>query len=157
MAPVQVGRAAFPCFGKEERLMKKLLIVAITMMALLAMSVPAMADVSPSTYTFQMGARMLTDIGWWNKSSELTTSGADVGTWFLNMPGHSYLRGRFYSVDKNVGGRIELGLRSLQPTADVSLRYAYAYWRVGNCRILAGQTDNWWGSLAYHRTVSTWA
>ena len=31
------------------------------------------------------------------------------------MPGHSYLRARFYSVDKNVGGRIELGLKSLQP------------------------------------------
>jgi hypothetical protein len=66
------------------------------------------------------------------------------------MPGHSYLRARFYSVDKNVGGRIELGLKSLQPEASVSLRYAYGYWRVGNCRILAGQTDNWFGTLAYH-------
>lgn len=32
----------------------------------------------------------------------------------------------------------------------MSLRYAYGYWRVGNCRILAGQTDNWFGTLAYH-------
>ncbi|MBU1449924.1 MAG: porin, partial [Proteobacteria bacterium] len=47
-------------------------------------------------------------------------------------------------------GRVELGLQSLQPNATVSLRYAYGYWRVGNCRILAGQTDNWFGSLAYH-------
>jgi hypothetical protein len=130
--------------------MKKFMIIAVAAMAMLAVSVPALA-VSPSTYTFQVGSRMLTDIGWQQKSEELTTNGSDdVGTWFLNMPGHSYLRARFYSVDKNVGGRIELGLKSLQPTASVSLRYAYGYWRVGNCRILAGQTDNWFGSLAYH-------
>ena len=130
--------------------MNKIIIIAIAAMAMLAVSVPALA-VSPSTYTFQMAARMLTDVGWWNRSEELTTNGSSsVGTWFLNMPGHSYLRARFYSVDKNVGGRIEIGLKSLQPNATVSLRYAYGYWRVGNCRILAGQTDNWFGTLAYH-------
>ena len=130
--------------------MKKLLIIAVAAMAIFAMSVPAMA-VSPSTYTFEMAARMLTDIGWQSKSEELTKNqSSEVGSWFVNMPGHSYLRARFYSVDKNVGGRIELGLKSLQPEASVSLRYAYGYWRVGKCRILAGQTDNWWGSLAYH-------
>ena len=128
--------------------MKKLLIIAVAAMAIFAMSVPAMA-VSPSTYTFDMAARMLTDIGWQSKSEELTKNqSSEVGSWFVNMPGHSYLRARFYSVDKNVGGRIELGLKSLQPEASVSLRYAYGYWRVGKCRILAGQTDNWWGSLA---------
>ncbi|MBU1154845.1 MAG: hypothetical protein KJ921_03290, partial [Proteobacteria bacterium] len=116
--------------------MKKLLIIAVAVMAIFAMSVPAMA-VSPSTYTFDMAARMLTDIGWQSRSGELTHSGNDVGSWFVNMPGHSYLRARFFSVDKNVGGRIELGLTSLQPSATVSLRYAYGYWRVGNCRILA--------------------
>ncbi|MCF8047599.1 MAG: hypothetical protein K9L19_08665 [Desulfarculaceae bacterium] len=131
--------------------MKKLLIIAVAAMAIFAMSVPAMA-VSPSTYTFEMAARMLTDIGWQNKSQELTKNKSeDVGSWFVNMPGHSYLRARFYSVDKNVGGRIEIGLKSLNTTgATTSLRYAYGYWRVGKCRILAGQTDNWFGSLAYH-------
>ena len=43
--------------------MKKLLIIAVAAMAIFAMSVPAMA-VSPSSYTFDMAARMLTDIGW---------------------------------------------------------------------------------------------
>ncbi|MFH2125417.1 MAG: porin [Pseudomonadota bacterium] len=130
--------------------MKKVLILAVAALALLAMSAPAQA-VDPSTYTFALDARMLTDIGWQSKSRELTKNGSeDVGSWFVNMPGHSYLRARFYSVDKNVGGHIELGLSSVQPDASVSLRYAYGYWRVGNCRILAGQTDNWFGSLAYH-------
>lgn len=130
--------------------MKKLITIAVAVMAILAVAVPALA-VSPSTYTFDMAARMLTDIGWQSRSEELTRNqSSEVGTWFVNMPGHSYLRARFYSVDKNVGGRVELGLQSLQPNATVSLRYAYGYWRVGNCRILAGQTDNWFGSLAYH-------
>ncbi|MFH2126262.1 MAG: hypothetical protein ABIK12_07075 [Pseudomonadota bacterium] len=131
-------------------MMKKFIIMALAVMAALAVSVPAWA-VEPSTYTFEMAARMLTDIGWQQKSEELTNNkSSDVGSWFINMPGHSYLRARFHSVDKNVGGRIELGLKSLQPDTNVSLRYAYGYWRVGNCRILAGQTDNWFGSLAYH-------
>ncbi|MCF8099384.1 MAG: hypothetical protein K9K65_16215 [Desulfarculaceae bacterium] len=130
--------------------MKKWLILSLAVVMVLAMSAPAMA-VSPSTYTFEMAARMLTDIGWQNKSKELTNNGSDdVGSWFVNLPGHSYLRARFYSVDKNVGGRIEFGIKSVQPDATVSLRYAYGYWRVGKCRILAGQTDNWFGSLAYH-------
>ena len=130
--------------------MKRLIVMAVAAMMALSVAVPALA-VEPSSYTFEMAARMLTDIGWQQKSQELTKNGSsDVGSWFVNMPGHSYLQGRFYSVDKNVGGRIELGLTSLQPDATVSLRYAYGYWRVGNCRILAGQTDNWFGSLAYH-------
>ncbi|MCF8040879.1 MAG: hypothetical protein K9K65_12060 [Desulfarculaceae bacterium] len=130
--------------------MKRLVIIAVAAVMALSVAIPALA-VEPSTYTFDMAARMLTDIGWQSKSEELTKNqSSEVGTWFVNMPGHSYLRARFYSVDKNVGGRIELGLASLQPEATVSLRYAYGYWRVGKCRILAGQTDNWFGSLAYH-------
>ncbi|MBU1157432.1 MAG: hypothetical protein KJ921_16395, partial [Proteobacteria bacterium] len=94
-------------------MMKKFIIMALAVMAALAVSVPAWA-VEPSTYTFEMAARMLTDIGWQQKSSELTNNkSSDVGSWFINMPGHSYLRTRFHSVDKNVGGRIELGLKSL--------------------------------------------
>ena len=128
--------------------MKTNLIIATAVMAMLAMAIPAMADISPNPQ-LAFGGRMLTDVGWWQRSKEITGTD-DTGTWFLNMPGHSFLRTRFYSSDKSVGGRIELGLKSLQPSATVSLRYAYGYWRVGRCRILAGQTDNWFGSLAYH-------
>ncbi len=122
----------------------------IAVVAVLALAAPALADIASPSPQFSVGARMLTDFGWWNRSDELTTSGKDVGTIFLNMPGHSFLRTRYYNADKSVGGRIELGLKSLQPEASVSLRYAYGYWRVGNFRLLAGQTDNWFGSLAYH-------
>jgi hypothetical protein len=129
--------------------MKKLIAILVALAAMLAVAVPAMAASAPS-YTFDMAARMLTDIGWQQQSAEQTRNGeTSVGSWFVNMPGHSYLRARFYSVDKNVGGRIELGLKSYNGSATTSLRYAYGYWRVGNCRILAGQTDNWFGSTAY--------
>lgn len=129
--------------------MKKFIVI-VAALAMLAMAAPAMADIASPSPQFSVGARMLTDIGWWNKSDERTVSGKDVGTFFVNMPGHSFLRTRYYSADKSVGGRIELGLKSVQPSATVSLRFAYGYWRIGNCRILAGQTDNWFGSLAYH-------
>ncbi len=129
--------------------MKKFLITAVAVMAVLAVAAPVLAA-GPSSYTFELRGRMLTDIGWQQKSEELTKNGSsDVGTWFVNLAAHSWLQARFYSVDKTVGGHIELGLKSLQPDATVSLRYAYGYWRVGKCRILAGQTDNWFGSLAY--------
>jgi len=129
--------------------MNKILIPILAVMLVVAAAAPALA-VSPSTYTFQMAARMLTDIGWQQKSQELTNNGSDdVGSWFLNLPGHSYLRARFFSVDKNVGGRVEIGLKSIDASATVSLRYAYGYWRVGRCRILAGQTDNWFGATSY--------
>jgi hypothetical protein len=129
--------------------MKKLFVVLLAAATVLAFSVPVWAAASPGA-TVTISGRMLTDIGWWSKSEELTTSGKDVSTSFVNMPGHSFLRARWRTADATSGGRIELGLKSLQPTASVSLRYAYGWYRVGKCRILAGQTDNWFGHLAYH-------
>jgi hypothetical protein len=124
--------------------------ICLALAACLLLVLPAAAAESPSSRTIVNG-RMLTDIGWWNKSKELTNNGKDdVTTAFVNVPGHSYLRARWRTSDAMSGGMIELGLKSLQPDAEVSLRYAYGWYKVGNCRILAGQTDNWFGSLQYH-------
>ena len=129
--------------------MRRIIGFLMVILSVIALAIPALA-VSPSTYSFTLAGRMLTDIGWKQQSKELTNNGSsDVGTWFLNMPGHSWLRARFYSIDKTTGGRIELGLKALEPAATVSLRYAYGYWRVGKCRLLAGLTDNHFGALAY--------
>jgi len=131
-------------------MIKKLLLIMVAVAAVVAFAGSAFAAESPSSRVIING-RMLTDIGYWNKSKELTANGKDdVTTAFVNVPGHSYLRARWRTSDATSGGMIELGLRSLQPTADVSLRYAYGWYRYGRCRILAGQTDNWFGSLAYH-------
>jgi len=129
--------------------MKKLFVLMLALCALVAFAAPAFAAEGPTSRVIING-RMLTDFGYWNRSEELTHSGKDVTTAFVNMPGHSFLRARWRTSDAMSGGRIELGLRSLQPAATVSLRYAYGWYKVGNCRILAGQTDNWFGSLAYH-------
>ena len=130
--------------------MKKFLVVMLTIAALVVFAGAAFAAESPSSRVIING-RMLTDFGWWNRSKELTTNGADdVTTAFVNVPGHSYLRARWRTSNAMSGGMIELGLKSLQPSATVSLRYAYGWYKVGNFRILAGQTDNWFGSLAYH-------
>jgi hypothetical protein len=130
--------------------MKKFLVAMLAVMALVVFAGAAFAAESPSSRVIING-RMLTDFGWWNKSKELTANGKDdVTTAFVNVPGHSYLRARWRTSNAMSGGMIELGLKSLQPAATVSLRYAYGWYKVGNCRILAGQTDNWFGSLAYH-------
>ena len=97
----------------------------------------------------KIGGRMLTDIGWWSRSNELSSSGDDVGTVFIDVPAHTYLRAVFTSADKTTGGKIELGLKSLHASATASLRYAYGWWKVGSCKLIAGQTDNWFGSLMF--------
>ena len=127
---------------------KKLWMGLLAAALVLTVGVPAWAASSPGA-SVTISGRMLTDIGWWSRSKELTTSGKSVGTSFVNMPGHSFLRARWRTADATMGGRIELGLKSLQPTASVSLRYAYGWYRYGRCRLLVGQTDNWFGSLAY--------
>lgn len=124
--------------------MKKLFVIMLAVAMAAAFAVPALAA-GPSV---TVGGRMLTDIGWWNRSEEMMSSGKDVSTAFVNMPGHSYLRAIFMAPDKTTGGMVELGLRSHQPTASVSLRYAYGWYKVGNCKITAGQTDNLFGTLA---------
>ncbi|KMY68198.1 hypothetical protein AAU61_00245 [Desulfocarbo indianensis] len=130
--------------------MKKFMVAMLALMMLVAFAGAAFAAESPSSRVIING-RMLTDFGWWNKSKEMTANQKDdVTTSFVNVPGHSYLRARWRTSDAMSGGMVELGLKSLQPDASVSLRYAYGWYKVGNCRILAGQTDNWFGSLQYH-------
>jgi len=130
--------------------MKKIMVAMLAVMALAVFTGAALAAESPGSRVIING-RMLTDFGWWNKSKEMTANQKDdVTTSFVNVPGHSYLRARWRTSDAMSGGMVELGLKSLQPEASVSLRYAYGWYKVGNCRILAGQTDNWFGDLAYH-------
>jgi len=132
--------------------MKKLFVLMVAVMALVAFSAPAWAADTVPGPSVTVNGRILTDLGYQNLSKELTTNKKDdVTTAFINVAGHSYLRGVFTSADKTTGGFIELGLASkLGSSETTSLRYAYGWWKVGNCRLLAGHTDGWLGSLAYH-------
>ncbi len=100
---------------------------------------------------FTVGGRMLTDIGWWHRSKELTANQkSDVGSSFVNVPGFSYLRVTWRAADGQSGALAEMSLKSLQPSASVGLRYAYGWHQAGSLRLLAGRTDNWFGNIAYH-------
>lgn len=123
------------------------LLSALAFMA--AFSSSAVASQSPASRV-TINGRILTDFGWWQRSKELTNNQQDdVTSSFVNVPGHSYLRARWRTSDARTGGMVELGLKSQQPDATVKLRYAYGWYKTGNLRILAGQTDNWFGTLAY--------
>lgn len=132
--------------------MKKLFVVMVAIAAALAMTAPAWAfQAAAPGPSFQVKGRMLTDFGYQGKTKELTTNKKDdVTTAFLNVAGHSYLQANFTSADKTTGGKIEFGFDAKINDAErVTLRYGYGWWKVGNCKLTAGQDDNWVGSLAY--------
>jgi hypothetical protein len=130
--------------------MKKALVLSWAICFCLLCWLPALGAESPGS-TVSIQGRLLTDFGWWNRDQELTVNqNDDVTSAFVNVPSHSYLRAVWTSSDKSSGGLVEMGLKSLQPTASVSLRYAYGWWKTGNLKLLAGRTDNWFGTLAYH-------
>lgn len=130
--------------------MKKTLVILVALAALVAFTAPAWATEAPGP-SFTVGGRMLTDIGYHKNSKELTNNKKeDVTSAFVNLGNTSYLRAHFTSVDKTTGGHVELGLKSLINNQEsVGLRFAYGWWKVGNCKLYAGQTDNWLGNTAF--------
>lgn len=130
--------------------MKKFLAIMVAIAALVTFTAPAWASDAPGP-SFVVGGRMLTDLGYNKLSKELTANKKeDVTTAFVNLASHSYLNAKFTSVDKTTGGFVELGLSSkVNNTEGVSLRYAYGWWKVGNCKLQAGHDDGWLGSLAF--------
>ncbi len=130
--------------------MKKFFVIMLAVAALVALSAPAFAAAEPGP-SFTVGGRMLTDVGYHKLSKELTTNGKeDVTSAFINLAGHSYLHAKFASADKTSGGFVELGLGSkIGDNESTSLRYAYGWWKVGNCRLMAGQDDGWVGTLIH--------
>jgi hypothetical protein len=140
--------------------MKKVFAIMVAVAALVAFTAPAWAAMDEPGPSFVVGGRMLTDVGYNKSSKELTNNKKeDVTTAFVSLAGHSYLNAKFASADKTTGGFIELGLLSTSNansagfkaanSESVLLRYAYGWWKVGNCKLLAGQDDGWVGSLKH--------
>lgn len=124
--------------------MKKLFIAIVAVAALVAFAVPAMAAGS-------IHVRALLDFGYKSTSEDRTVSGDTVTGAFMQVPGHSYLRGLWMSDDKKVGAHAELGINSAAFNGTgTTLRYLYGWYKVGNCKFVAGHTDSTFGSLAYH-------
>jgi hypothetical protein len=124
--------------------MKKLLIGMVAVAAVLAIAAPAFA-------AYTMHVRALTDIGWNMRSEEITNSGESNTNIFMNLPGHDYLKGLWISDDKTTGAHVEFSIsqRNFGNNSSVNLRYLYGWYKVGNCRLLIGQSDSWFGSPSY--------
>jgi hypothetical protein len=131
--------------------MKKIFAIAVAMMAFVAFAGAAWAQATEPGPSAVLGGRIWTDLGYQNLSKEQTINQKDdVTTSFLQLSGHSYLRGTWTSADKTTGGHVEINTAAKEnDTEVVGLRYAYGWWKVGNCQLVAGQTDGWLGSLAY--------
>jgi hypothetical protein len=123
--------------------MKKLVILAIAVAAVVAFTAPAFAK-------YTIGGVALTDFGWRYRSEERTTSGNDVTGFFLDVPGHSRFNASWVNAAKDTGMFIEFGLRSVTGTNEgVTLRHIYGWYKIGNCKLLIGHTDTWAGTLAF--------
>lgn len=130
--------------------MKKFFVIMLALAALVAFTAPAFAADEPGP-SFVVGGRMLTDFGYNKLPKEQVANGKeDVTSAFINVAGHSYLNAKFTSADKTTGGLVELGVGSRMGTgATLTLRYAYGWWKVGNCKLVAGHNDSWIGSLIF--------
>jgi hypothetical protein len=127
--------------------MKKLLVLTLALV-MVAFTIPAMAAEAPGP-SIVLGARVNQTIGWQNRSEELTANGTDdITSSFVELPGNSYWRAKFTSADKKVGVHVEIGLKS-----SVGMRHVYGWYKMGNCKLLAGNTDNWHGAVYwnYHK------
>ena len=131
--------------------MKKLFAIVVAMMAFVAFAGAAWAQATEPGPSAVLCGSICTDLGYQTLSKDQTFNQKDdVITSFLQLSGHSYLRGTWTSADKTTGGHIEINALSKENDEEkVGLRYAYGWWKVGNCQLVAGQTDGWLGSLAY--------
>lgn len=121
--------------------MKKFFVLMLALAALVAMSAPVMAAEAPAP-SIVLGARVNQTLGYQGKSKELTNNGSDdINKSFTDLVGNSYFRAKFTSADKKVGVHAEIGLKST-----VGMRHVYGWYKVGNCKLVAGNTDNWLGN-----------
>ena len=127
--------------------MKKLFILSLAAAFVVALSMPAWAWVGADQVQF--GARINQEIGWHSKSKERTTNKIDdINRSYLKTNSNSYLRLKFASKDKSQGALVELGVGSGSALGSntISTRHAYGWYKVGNCTLTVGHTDNWVGN-----------
>ncbi len=130
--------------------MKRSLLIVLALLALASMNLLAWAQEVPGP-SVTLNGLIVTDLGYRNLGKELTTNKKDdVTSAFINLGNTSYLRANFTSADKTTGAMVQLSVMSKSGGAEsTSLHYAYGWWKLGNCRLYAGHTDNWLGSNAF--------
>lgn len=127
--------------------MKRLFILTLAAAFVVALSMPAWAWVGADQVQF--GARINQEIGWQSKTKEQTVNKQDdVNRSYLKANSNSYLRMKFMSKDKAQGALVEIGVGSGSGYGSntISTRHMYGWYKVGNCTLTVGHTDNWLGN-----------
>jgi len=134
--------------------MKKLGLFALVLGLVVAFALPAFAFTIEGAKGEKMyiGGLFMTDIGFFNRSKELTGYTSDRTELMFTVPNYSQLRG---TVEVGqVGGLWEFGIGgstiggTAAETRYVELRKLYGWYNFGNCQILAGKTDGYVYSVA---------
>ncbi len=140
--------------------MKKYFAILVAVVALVATTAPAWAQAEAPGASFTVIGRLWTDFGYQYMSEELATNAFALDmkgrirdsytTNFVQLNANSYFGAKWTSGDKSTGAHAELYVASSTATArteSVGLRYAYGWWKAGNCKLVAGHTDGVFGSL----------
>lgn len=138
--------------------MRKYFAILAAVVALVAMSAPAWAQAEAPGSSFTVIGRLWTDFGYQHKSEELATNQYGLTmkgkkrdsytTNFVNVNANSYWGAKWTSGDKSTGAHAEFAILSKESQNEqVLLRYAYGWWKMGNCKLTAGHTDGVFGSL----------
>jgi hypothetical protein len=136
--------------------MKKLGLLALVLGMVIAFAVPAMSFTIEGAKGEKMyiGGVFMTDMGWFNRSKEITGSGTDQTQFVMAVPNHSRLRGSLEIG--NVGGFWEFGMGGVEAgTAGaynttnnyVETRKLYGWYKFGNCELRAGKDDGYYFSV----------
>ena len=125
----------------------------MAVLAAVTMAAPAQAAADAPGYGVTIGGMINADMGWQvlgNDNIQGNNTDSSITNFFATINSDSYLRATFTSADKNTGALIELGVSAGQNVENdgssdgdnnVSLRYAYGWWKVGSCKLLVGQMD----------------
>jgi len=113
--------------------MKKLFVLGMAALLLVAFSVPAMADV-------KIGGIVFTDFYYIDRNKENANSADPLTQTVIEMPSITRLYGRWTNED-NVGMYIEFGIGGASGATGVSVRHAYGWWDVNPMfQIMAGHS-----------------
>ena len=137
-------------------MIKKLGLIIFVMGLIIAFALPAFAFLGEDGKgnRFMLGGIYMTDVGYWNRSKEMTGTGSDQTQFFLAVPSNSRFNG--FIEAGNAGAFWEFGMGYYATAVNgtgvgsnnvVSTRKIYGYYNFGNCYFEAGKNDNWLGGF----------
>ena len=134
--------------------MKKIFLLAITVVLVMAFAVPAMAKVTIGGIVFVDAFWMHRDADWMQQAHGgfAGTAGrnndASQTRFNLDVPSITRLNARWVSKEGNVGMFIEFGIDGESSGENVGTRHAYGWWQINDIfKLIVGQTDETFAKL----------